>query len=79
MHDNDSKASADRADLLVTRELCKGCGLCIHMCPRHVLHFASSFNRRGFRPVEYDGHGCTGCGVCYHTCPEPGGIRIVRI
>lgn len=71
-------ANSDRADFHVDNDLCKGCGLCIHMCPQHVLHPSSQLNRRGFHPVEYEGHGCTGCAICFHTCPEPGGIRIER-
>jgi len=65
-------------ELHLEEDLCKGCGLCIHLCPRHVLHRSEHLNRRGFHPAEYDGDGCTGCAICYYTCPEPGGIRVAR-
>ncbi len=57
-------------------DLCKGCGLCVHMCPHHVLVQSERLNRRGFHPAEYVGEGCTGCGICFHTCPEPSGIDV---
>jgi NAD-dependent dihydropyrimidine dehydrogenase PreA subunit len=64
--------------LHLEQDLCKGCGLCIHLCPRDVLTHSSNLNRLGFRYVEYVGEGCNGCGICFHTCPEPGGIHIER-
>lgn len=67
-----------KPDLHFETDLCKGCGLCIHMCPRDVLTQSPHLNRLGFRYVEYVGDGCNGCGICFHTCPEPGGIHIER-
>lgn len=67
-----------RADVTFEADLCKGCGLCIHLCPRHCLVQSTDLNRRGFRPAMYLGEGCTGCGICFHTCPEPSGIRVIR-
>jgi 2-oxoglutarate ferredoxin oxidoreductase subunit delta len=51
---------------------CKGCGLCIPVCPQHVIHLSAELNPRGYHPAMLDdpnGH-CTGCAVCAVVCPE---------
>jgi NAD-dependent dihydropyrimidine dehydrogenase PreA subunit len=68
----------DRGKVEITPDLCKGCYLCVAMCPDDLLRRDESLNRRGFRPAVYIGEGCTGCGICFHTCPEPGAIRVTR-
>ena len=55
---------------------CKGCGLCMVVCPPKVLEFASGLNRMGYRPARYLGEGCTGCGLCYYACPEAAAVRV---
>jgi NAD-dependent dihydropyrimidine dehydrogenase PreA subunit len=69
---------ADRGAVEIAPDLCKGCGLCVLMCPDQLLVRTSALNRRGFRPIAYVGQGCNGCGICYRTCPEPGAIRVTR-
>jgi len=66
------------APLSIREDLCKGCGLCIHFCPRGVLRAAQHLNRLGFHPAEYALEGCNACGICFHACPEPSGIRVFR-
>jgi NAD-dependent dihydropyrimidine dehydrogenase PreA subunit len=68
----------DRGHAHVEADLCKGCGLCIAMCPDGLLVRSENLNRRGYRAAEYIGHGCTGCGICFHTCPEPAAIVVTR-
>jgi 2-oxoglutarate ferredoxin oxidoreductase subunit delta len=72
----DSKA--DKGTVAIEAELCKGCGLCIAMCPQGLLSRSDELNRRGYRFAEYIGEGCTACGICFHACPEPGGITVTR-
>jgi 2-oxoglutarate ferredoxin oxidoreductase subunit delta len=52
-------------------ERCKGCELCISVCPRKVLALAEYFNGKGFRPatiVKIDE--CTSCAICASMCPD---------
>lgn len=58
--------------VLIRTDRCKGCGLCIQVCPQQVLAFAEEFNARGYRPVMLDerNRSCTGCGVCAVICPD---------
>jgi 2-oxoglutarate ferredoxin oxidoreductase subunit delta len=68
----------DRGTVDIEPDLCKGCGLCIAMCPSDLLVRSEHLNRLGYRYAEYVGHGCNGCAVCFHACPEPGGISVTR-
>ena len=73
-----TKTAEDRGKCEVVPDLCKGCGLCIAMCPETCIDRDNSLNRRGYRPAIYQGHGCTGCGICFSTCPEPSAIIVTR-
>src|SRR5262245_6022914 len=57
---------------------CKGCGLCIHVCPVHCLALQETLNRLGYTAATYLGHGCTGCSICFYVCPEPGVLTVLR-
>ena len=58
--------------IVIDSERCKGCELCVGVCPQHVIRMAESFNTHGYRPAQLadpDG-ACTGCGVCAIICPD---------
>jgi NAD-dependent dihydropyrimidine dehydrogenase PreA subunit len=65
------------ARMEVQKDHCKGCGLCINMCPVKVIfEVTDEINKLGYHPARYKGEGCTGCKLCYYTCPEPGAIIV---
>ena len=50
-------------------ERCKGCELCIDVCPPGVLAMSDERNPHGYRlPVLAEG--CTGCSACQMICPD---------
>lgn len=53
-------------------DLCKGCGLCVEACPRHLLTIdGGTINRKGYSPaVITDPSRCTGCAFCATMCPD---------
>lgn len=53
-------------------DLCKGCGICISVCPQHILSSVSErINHKGYHPVEsIDNDKCTGCAICARSCPD---------
>ena len=53
-------------------DCCKGCELCMSVCPKELIAPAAGFNSRGYHPAELidpDGN-CTGCGLCALMCPD---------
>ena len=55
----------------IDERYCKGCGLCIHLCPKHTLELAEEVNRRGFyTPRMIDAVKCGDCGQCELYCPD---------
>jgi len=64
--------------IVIDQEQCKGCGLCVDICPQDVLEISEMLNHLGFHPAAYGGDGCTGCGVCFYACPEPGAITVYK-
>lgn len=60
-----------RGEVYITRERCKGCGICIKFCPFGVLAFSEDFNSKGFHtPISIKPEECTGCNLCGFYCPD---------
>jgi 2-oxoglutarate ferredoxin oxidoreductase subunit delta len=62
-----------KGTVTVDEPRCKGCALCIPVCPKGLLRLADArFNARGVHPVELidPGSACTGCQLCATMCPE---------
>ena len=56
--------------LRLTIERCKGCGLCVSVCPKSALSLSSHLNGKGYNHVQVDAEKCIQCGMCYTTCPD---------
>ena len=63
----------------INEVVCKGCGLCVRACPKHVLALSrTKLNAKGYHPAEVtDPEGCIGCASCARTCPDVA-IRIEK-
>ena len=51
-------------------ELCKGCGLCVEVCPKNCIVISKISNKSGYFPAEFCQKGCTACAACAVMCPE---------
>ncbi len=59
------------ARVTVDPKYCKGCGLCIHVCPKKVLKFSDKINAKGYYYSEcINQEGCIACKMCYTICPD---------
>lgn len=60
--------------VVVNPELCKGCYLCISVCPTKSLKISKGINYKGYYPAEFqegdDDKKCTGCASCATICPD---------
>ncbi len=57
--------------VVVDKECCKGCGICIEACPLDVLALHKEVNSKGYnyaymKNPEY----CNGCTNCAIVCPD---------
>jgi 2-oxoglutarate ferredoxin oxidoreductase subunit delta len=55
----------------IDSDRCKGCGLCVAVCPKKVLELSNKNNSKGYFPAyrarEED---CVLCGTCCVMCPD---------
>ena len=51
-------------------ELCKGCRLCVGVCPRKAIVPLTTVNKKGYEIIRIDEEACIGCGMCYKMCPD---------
>ena len=58
-----------RGTVVIDRERCKGCDLCIAACPPAVLVMSEDVNATGYRYPRLLA-GCTGCRACHAVCPD---------
>jgi len=59
------------AKLDINIELCKGCNLCVHYCPKKILRIVDKYNRKGYKFVECtDISKCIACAHCAIMCPD---------
>lgn len=57
--------------LKINKNRCKGCQLCIGVCPKKNLKISSSFNKLGQHFVEeIQDNICIGCKNCVIICPD---------
>ena len=55
----------------VDPELCKGCGLCIKVCPQAIICMSDEYNSKGLHFVyQKNEQLCTACRLCAIQCPD---------
>ena len=60
------------AKMTVNRDICKGCGLCVEVCPKKIVFLDKSvLNGKGYHPATVtDMESCIGCAMCATMCPD---------
>jgi len=70
-------AKPKQGRITIDSNLCKGCYLCISVCPNECIRISEESNEKGYHPAEFTlnntdvgDHGCTGCALCALICPD---------
>lgn len=67
------QATIPRGRVYLIPERCKQCNICIHFCPRKVLHASQTRNGKGYHVPEIaqgKEDACVHCQFCSLVCPE---------
>ena len=60
-----------RGAVVVDKEGCKGCGICVVNCPHDVLELNREVNSRGYHySYMKEPEACIGCANCGVVCPD---------
>jgi 2-oxoglutarate ferredoxin oxidoreductase subunit delta len=60
-------------EIRINTERCKGCGLCVAVCPKKGIVISKKLNKIGYFSAETKkppAAECTGCCFCALICPE---------
>ncbi len=56
---------------IIDSERCKGCSLCVNVCPKNVLEITNKVNAKGHFPVfQARPEDCIKCTLCCIMCPD---------
>jgi 2-oxoglutarate ferredoxin oxidoreductase subunit delta len=57
--------------VVMDQDLCKGCGICIAVCPKKVFAFSKRRNSYGSpMPEPVKENECIACHLCEKQCPD---------
>lgn len=56
--------------IVLSLERCKGCHLCVSVCPTKALSPSGELGEKGYETVRVDEEKCVQCGSCYRMCPD---------
>lgn len=62
-----------RGRVFIIPERCKGCEICVHLCPQEVLQVSERTNAKGYHIPEIGPdreNACVHCEFCTMVCPE---------
>lgn len=53
----------------IDQSLCKGCYICLEMCPRRVFEKTDTIHKKGFQSLKVFSERCKPCYICERFCP----------
>jgi len=68
-----------RGAIVVDKERCKGCELCVVNCPTNVIDMSREVNSKGYHIAYMENpEACIGCANCAIVCPD-GVISVYKV
>ena len=65
--------------IVVDKEKCKGCELCVVNCPTNVINMSREVNAKGYHVAYMENpEACIGCSNCAVVCPD-GVITVYKV
>lgn len=59
-----------RSKIEIDTDMCKGCYLCIEVCPKKCIGKSETFSKTGYFPAKFIKDECIGCQTCARVCPD---------
>jgi 2-oxoglutarate ferredoxin oxidoreductase subunit delta len=60
-----------KGKVTINEVICKGCGLCVSVCPKKVLELSKTkIILAGYNPAEMVSDDCIACTICAKMCPD---------
>ncbi|MFX0096591.1 MAG: 4Fe-4S dicluster domain-containing protein [Candidatus Hodarchaeota archaeon] len=71
MSEKQRTTKKEKLEIRIDGELCKGCDICIYVCPKKVLKISDNPTDKGIHiPEIQKPDECNGCLVCELHCPD---------
>ena len=67
---------AKKGRIVIDCKRCKGCYLCLSVCPDELISISLESNEKGYYPARFtekkdeEDRKCTGCAMCAVICPD---------
>ena len=66
-----SRLNKNSFTIVIDDQYCKGCNLCLQVCPQKIFTRGEKRSRGGYRmPDVGKMEDCAGCLLCEMTCPD---------
>ncbi len=65
--------------IVLNRDRCKACYICVDSCPNKVLEADEKVNALGYYPAKFNADKkCAGCAICARVCPDMAIEKVYR-
>ncbi len=59
------------AKIVIDKEKCKTCGICVSVCPKKLIEIGDETNSSGNKYAVFkEENACMGCAICAISCPD---------